>query len=40
MVKTTGNGMTECGCEIINLNKTQTECPQCKNKKTFKSTRK
>jgi SWI/SNF-related matrix-associated actin-dependent regulator 1 of chromatin subfamily A len=38
MVKAAGNGMTECGCEIINLNKTQTECPQCKNKKTFKST--
>jgi len=38
MVKTAGNGMTECGCEMFNLNKTQTECPQCKNKKTFKST--
>jgi SWI/SNF-related matrix-associated actin-dependent regulator 1 of chromatin subfamily A len=38
MVRTAGNGMVECGCEIINLNKTQVECPQCKNKKTFKST--
>lgn len=38
MVKVAGNGMTECGCEMFNLNKTQTECPQCKNKKTFKST--
>lgn len=38
MVKVAGNGMTECGCEMFNLNKAQTECPQCKNKKTFKST--
>jgi SWI/SNF-related matrix-associated actin-dependent regulator 1 of chromatin subfamily A len=38
MVRTAGNGMVDCDCEIINLNKTQTECPQCKNKKSFRST--
>lgn len=37
MIRTAGNGMVECGCEIINLNKAQVECPQCKNKKTFRS---
>lgn len=33
-----GKGMVQCDCEIIDLNKTQKECPMCKNKKTFKST--
>ena len=37
MIRTVRNGMVECGCEIINLNKAQVECPQCKNKKTFRS---
>lgn len=32
-----GKGMVNCDYEIIDLNKTHKECPNCKNKKTFKS---
>jgi SWI/SNF-related matrix-associated actin-dependent regulator 1 of chromatin subfamily A len=38
LVKTIGSGMVQCDCEIIDLNKTQKECPRCMNKKTFYST--
>ena len=37
MISSQGKGMISCDCEIIDLNKTQKECPHCKNKKSFKT---